>query len=39
MRDELFISLESVLPNLCKNKLGFPPKMGLFHLRACEFEK
>lgn len=28
-RDELFMCLESVLPNTFKNKLGFPPKTGL----------
>lgn len=27
-RDELFISLKSILPNMCKNKLGFPPETG-----------
>ena len=31
-RDELFMFLKSILPNMCKNKLGFPPKMG------CELE-
>ena len=38
-RDELFISSESVLPNACKNKLGFPLKAGLSHLRGGTFGK
>lgn len=33
-RDEIFIALESVLPNACKYKLAVPPEMALYYLRA-----
>lgn len=33
-RDEIFIALESSLPNVCKYELAAPPEMDQYYLRA-----